>query len=120
MQQPPAFLQHLEHFNPQMLNVTQEQVTAPTTVLTLAVVHSIYVVHVLPVPSASEWAAPGFCFATEPKLPRHDATDGPRSPRAAPARSCGAARLPRGVPPPSATGDCATPCETKRVQPFPN
>ncbi|TNM84811.1 hypothetical protein fugu_008989 [Takifugu bimaculatus] len=25
MQQPPAFLQHLEHFNPQMLNVTQEQ-----------------------------------------------------------------------------------------------
>uniref|UniRef100_H3CX52 SR-related CTD associated factor 4 n=1 Tax=Tetraodon nigroviridis TaxID=99883 RepID=H3CX52_TETNG len=25
MQQPPAFLQHPEHFNPQMLNVTQEQ-----------------------------------------------------------------------------------------------
>lgn len=27
MQQPPAFLQHLEHFNPQMLSMTQEQVT---------------------------------------------------------------------------------------------
>lgn len=29
MQQPPAFLQHLEHFNPQMLNMTQEQVILP-------------------------------------------------------------------------------------------
>lgn len=29
MQQPPAFLQRLEHFNPQMLNVTQEQVILP-------------------------------------------------------------------------------------------
>lgn len=30
MQQPPAFLQHLEHFNPQMLNMAQEQVTLPS------------------------------------------------------------------------------------------
>lgn len=29
MQQPPAFLQHLEHFNPQMLNMPQEQVMLP-------------------------------------------------------------------------------------------
>lgn len=76
--------------------------------------------HVLAVPSASKWAAPGFWFATEPKLPRDDATDGPRSPRAASAWICGATRLPRGIPPPSATGDGVTPCETKRVQLFPN
>lgn len=26
MQQPPAFLQHMEHFKPQMINMSQEQV----------------------------------------------------------------------------------------------
>lgn len=118
MQQPPAFLQHLEHFNPQMLNVTQEQVTAHTNRRHLGSVHSVYVVHVLAVPSASKWAAPGFWFATEPKLPRDDATDGPRSSRAASAWFCGATRLPRDIPPPSATGDGEHCVKPRECSPF--
>lgn len=120
MQQPPAFLQHLEHFNPQMLNMNQEQVILPLLrtflVLFFLFVHNIYILYVLVVLSPSKWAAPSLWFTTKPKLPSHDATDGPRSTwAAAPAWFYRAARLPRGISSsqclPAATGKSVTTCE---------
>lgn len=47
MQQPPAFLQQLEHLNPQMLNMTPEQVRFPllraTHVIAFCAQHLYYV-----------------------------------------------------------------------------
>lgn len=119
MQQPPAFLQHLEHFNPQMLNMTQEQVILPLLRTFLVVfflfVNSICILYVLVVLSPSKWAAPSLWFTTNPKLPSYDATDGPCSTWAAPAWFYWATRLSRGISSsqcfPAATGKSVTTCE---------
>lgn len=115
MQQPPAFLQHLEHFNPQM--GTQEQVILPLlrTIHVVVFVSIIYIMYVLVVPAPAKWAAPSLWFTTKPKLPSYGATDGPCSTWTASAWFYWATRLPRGFSSsqcfPAATGDSLTTCE---------